>query len=92
MVKSRIERIKSAGKVIVGEINYDEIIKRTNGFNGADVTNLIDEVQEISIMRAATGGNKTLTMADFETALNKITSSAQVKDLQRLNEWREQNG
>ena len=92
MIKSRIERIKSAGKVIVGEINYDEIVKRTNGFNGADVTNLIDEVQEISIMRAATGGNKTLTMADFETALNKITSSAQVKDLQRLNEWREQNG
>ena len=92
MVKSRIERIKSAGKVIVGEINYDEIIKRTNGFNGADVTNLIDEVQEISIMRAATGGNKTLTMADFETALNKITSSAQVKDLQKLAEWRKENG
>lgn len=92
MVKSRIGRIKAAGKVIVGEIDYDEIVKKTNGFNGADVTNLIDEAQEISIMRAATGGNKTLTMADFETALNKVTSSAQVKDLQRLNEWREQNG
>lgn len=92
MLESRIGRIKAAGKVMVGEIYYDEIVKRTNGFNGADVTNLIDEAQEISIMRAATGGNKTLTMADFETALNKITSSAQAKDLKMLAAWREQNG
>ena len=92
MLKSRIERIQTAGKVSVGAIDYDEIVRRTNGFNGADVTNLLDEAQEISIMRAATGKTKTLSQEDFDTALNKITSSAQVKDLQRLAEWRKENG
>lgn len=92
MLKARIEKIKAAGKVLVGELDYDEIVKKTNGFNGADVANLIDEAQEVSIMRAATGKTKTLSQEDFDTALNKITSSAQVKDLQKLAEWRKENG
>lgn len=92
MIKTRIDKIKAAGKVMVGELDYDEIVKKTNGFNGADVANLIDEAQEISIMRAATGKTKTLSQEDFDTALNKITSSAQVKDLQKLAEWRKENG
>ena len=92
MIKSRVEKIRSAGKVAVGNIDYGEIVKRTEGFNGADVANLIDEVQEISIMRAATGKTKTLSQEDFERALNKITSSAQAKDLQKLAEWRKENG
>lgn len=92
MLKTRVEKIKAAGKVMVGELDYDEIVKKTNGFNGADVANLIDEAQEVSIMRAATGKTKTLSQEDFDTALNKITSSAQVKDLQRLAEWRKENG
>ena len=50
--------------------------------------NLLDEAQEISIMRAAAGKNKTLSQEDFEKALNKITSSAQAKDLEKLAEWR----
>ena len=92
MLKSRIERIQTAGKVSVGVIDYDKIVRRTNGFNGADVTNLLDEAQEISIMRAAAGKNKSLSQEDFEKALNKITSSAQAKDLEKLAEWRKNNG
>lgn len=92
MIKTRIEKIKAAGKVMVGKIDYDEIVKKTDGFNGADVANLIDEAQEVSIMRAATGKTKTLSQEDFDAALNKITSSAQAKDLQKLAEWRKENG
>ncbi|MBR4334881.1 MAG: hypothetical protein IKP74_00355 [Clostridia bacterium] len=43
-------------------------------------------------MRAASGMDKTLTQEDFDAALEKITSSAQPKDLQRLAEWRRDNG
>lgn len=92
MLRQRIEKIKTTGKVTVGELDFDEIVKKTHGFNGADVTNLIDGAQEISIMRAASGLDKTLTQEDFDAALEKITSSAQPKDLQRLAEWRRDNG
>ena len=92
MIESRIVKIRDNGKVSVESIDYDDILKKTEGFNGADVTNLLDEVQEISIMRAAKTNEKVLYQSDFDKALEKVTSSAQQKDIDRLESWRKENG
>ena len=93
MITSRLDKIRNAGKVAIAyDINIDAIVAATENFNGADMGNLLDEVQEVSIMRSATGERKEITQADFDTVLAKLTSSVQKKDLQKLEEWREENG
>ena len=93
MVESRLNKIKAAGKVtIADDINIDSIVVDTDGFNGADMGNLLDEVQEVSIMRSATGEAKIITQSDFKGVLSRLTSSVQKKDLEKLEEWREENG
>ena len=92
MILSRINKIVKSGKVEVKDINFDKVVEKTKGFNGADVSNLMDVVQEISIMRAVKTNEKVLSNDDFDEALTKVTSSAQSKDLEKLNEWKELNG
>ena len=67
-------------------------VSGTEGFNGADMTNLTDEVQELSALRSVKTGIKEIVQYDFDMALEKITSSVQSKDLQRLEQWKEENG
>ena len=93
MIESRLNKIKNKGIVSINDdIDVEYIVKSTQGFNGADVGNLLDEVQEIAIMRAAIGEQKTISQADFIKAFEKVTSSVQQKDLQRLEDWKEENG
>lgn len=92
MIETKLERIRNSGKVIVKEIDSNEIVKATEGFNGADMSYLLDEAQEVSISRASIEHNKTISMDDFRKALNKINSSVQAKDIEKLNEWKEANG
>ena len=92
MLEKRIAKIMQTGKVLIGGINYDSIVEKTEGFNGADMSNLLDEVQELSALRGAKTGVKEILQEDFDNALKKITTSVQPKDMQKLREWREQNG
>lgn len=92
MLEKRIGKIMHTGKVMIGDINADYIVERTEGFNGADMTNLLDEVQELSALRSAKTGIKEILQQDFDNALKKVTSSVQQKDMQKLLEWKEQNG
>lgn len=93
MIESRLAKIKSIGKVMIAsDVNVGTIVAATENFNGADMSNLLDEVQEVSIMRSATGKQKAITLTDFKTALSRVTSSVQKKDLLKLEEWRKENG
>ena len=92
MLEKRIGKIMQTGKVMIGDVNTDYIVERTEGFNGADMTNLLDEVQELSALRSAKTGIKEILQQDFDNALKKVTSSVQQKDMQKLLEWKEQNG
>ena len=93
IVRKRVDKIKAQGIVTVSDdIDYQKIVGDTNGFNGADMENLLDEVQEISILRSVKSGEKILQQADFEAALQKITTSVQQSDLQKLENWKNQNG
>lgn len=93
MIENKIEKIRKTGKVkISDELDIDEIVDKTEGFNGADMTNLMDEVQENSIMRSAESGLKCILPEDFDFALSKVTTSVQNDDLIKLENWREENG
>ncbi len=93
IIKSRLEKIKSIGKVeISSNVDLNAIVCATQNFNGADMGNLLDEVQEVSIMRSARGGEKVIMQSDFMTVLSRITSSVQKEDLKKLEDWRDENG
>ena len=93
MIESRLNKIKAAGIVtIADDVNIDAIVAATENYNGADMGNLLDEVQEVSIMRSATGEAKVINQSDFKNVLSRITSSVQKKDLEKLEEWKNENG
>ena len=69
-----------------------QIVEATNGFNGADMTNLLDRVEEISALRGITTGEKAIKQEDFLKALEEITPSVQKEDIEKLLEWKNTNG
>ena len=84
IVTTRLDKIKKKGAVVVSEdIDIGKIIAATEGFNGADMGNLLDEVQEISILRSVKTGEKVISQTDFDMALQKVTTSVQKSDLQK---------
>lgn len=88
MVEMRLNKIQTAGIVRIDEdINIDEIIERTKGFNGSDITNLLDKVEEFSIIRSIGTQLKAICQEDFIKAFEYVKSSVQVSDIEKLSEW-----
>lgn len=92
MVERRLKKIGEKGVVSVSDdVDIDAIVDKTNGFNGSDVTNFLDRVEEISALRSVESGEKTVTQADFDSALEQINSSVQREDIEKLLEWKKEN-
>ena len=92
MINKRVEKIKKKGLVEVrDDINVEALAENTNGFNCSDITNLLDRIEEISIIRGIKTGEKYIADEDFATALTEIHSSVQADDIVKLKEWREGN-
>ena len=92
MIKKRIDKIMKKGLVEVrDDINVEALAENTNGFNCSDITNLLDRIEEISIIRGIKTGEKYIADEDFATALTEIHSSVQADDIVKLREWREGN-
>lgn len=93
MIDKCLKRISSKNKVRIAEnINIDSVVQATKGFNGSDITNLLDAMQENSIKRARQTNDKIILQQDFDIALEKVRSSVQIKDVERLEEWVKTNG
>ena len=92
MIEKRISKIRSKNIVDVrDDLNIDEIVEKTNGFNGADISNLLDYVEEVSILRSVKLGMKYIEHQDFLNGFEKIHSSVQRDDIVRLQEWNDEN-
>ncbi|MDE6474050.1 MAG: AAA family ATPase [Clostridia bacterium] len=92
LVERRLQKIEKKGIVsISGDVDLDKIVEKTNGFNGSDMTNLLDRVEEISALRGIDSGDKSITLGDFEKALEQVTSSVQREDIEKLLEWKNSN-
>lgn len=91
LIERRLEKINKNGVVEVENIDVNSIVEGTNGFNGSDMTNLLDRAEEISALRGIETGHKSLVQDDFIMALKDITSSVQKEDIEKLLEWQKYN-
>ena len=93
MVKNRMEKIRKKGVVTVaGDIDYAAIVEKTEGFNGSDMSEMLDKIEENSILRSISTGMKAISQIDFDAVLADMTSSVQKSDIENLLEWKKQNG
>ncbi len=92
MIERRLNKLAKKGIVKLGDdINVDDIVARTNGYNGADVSNFMDRTEEISALRCMKESEKSLLAQDFEEAFKQVTSSVQKEDIEKLLEWKKTN-
>lgn len=93
MLERRLNKLADKGVVAISEdIDINEIVEKTNGFNGSDMTNLLDCMEEISALRGIKTGEKSITHADFIAALERTPSSVQREDIEKLLDWKNANG
>lgn len=91
LIERRLEKVADKGVVKVDGVDIALIVEKTNGFNGSDMTNLLDRVEEMSALRGIETGEKLITQDDFNNALEQITSSVQREDIEKLLEWKNSN-
>ncbi len=92
IINRRIEKIKNKAIVkIKDDINIDDVVQRTEGYNGSDISNLMDRLEEISMLRSIDSCEKYICMSDFDKALSEISSSVQKEDIVKLMEWANTN-
>jgi SpoVK/Ycf46/Vps4 family AAA+-type ATPase len=92
MINKRLDKIRAKGVVTIkDDIDMDSVMEQTNGFNGSDITNLLDRIEEISIIRGIRTGEKFIGNDDFTEAMKDVRSSVQLDDIAKLKEWRQEN-
>lgn len=91
LIERRLAKIAEKGVVHIAQIDLAFIVEKTNGFNGADMTNLLDKVEEISALRSIESGGKSITQEDFNSALEQITPSVQKEDIEKILDWKNSN-
>ncbi len=92
MINRRLDKIREKGIVAVeADMDLPSAVEKTNGFNGSDITALLDKAEELSALRAVETGEKTLKNEDLEKAFEHVTSSVQSGDIEKLLAWKAQN-
>ncbi len=91
IIKNRLNKVAKQGVVKLEELSMDEIVNKTEGYNGSDITNLMDRVEEISILRGIKEGVKVIRNDDFMTAISEIHSTVQKEDIEKLLAWSAEN-
>lgn len=69
---------------------FDEITRRTEGYSGADVTEICRTAKKAAIRRQiASGENESVTGDDVEQSLKKIKPSVSTASLSEYERWRD---
>jgi len=76
--RKAILAIYAKNKPFTKEVNWDAVAKRTVGFSGADLENMLNE----ATIRAAREGKKEVDMMDLEEAATKVKMGPQKKRTQ----------
>ncbi|MCL5675915.1 MAG: ATP-dependent zinc metalloprotease FtsH [Patescibacteria group bacterium] len=76
--RKAILSIHQRGKPFVAEVDWDKVSKRTVGFSGADLENMLNEAAII----AASLNKKAIDMSDLEEAATKVKLGPEKKRLQ----------
>ncbi|MBI2611467.1 ATP-dependent zinc metalloprotease FtsH [Candidatus Gottesmanbacteria bacterium] len=76
--RKAILKIHAKGKPVVESIDWDKVSKRTVGFSGADLENMLNE----AAILAARQNKKTIEFVDIEEAATKVKLGPEKKRLQ----------
>lgn len=76
--RGAILKIHARGKPFATSVNWDKVAKRTVGFSGADLENMLNE----AAILAAREGKKAIDMDDLEEAATKVKLGPEKKRLQ----------
>lgn len=76
--RKAILAIHAKGKPFVSNVNWEKVAKRTVGFSGADLENMLNE----AAILAARLGKKAIDMPDLEEAATKVKLGPEKKRLQ----------
>lgn len=91
MIERTFEKIRNNGVVELRDIDVDIIVEKTNGFNGSDISNLLNHIQDRSFIRAYKEKAKYITMEDVMDGLENVHSTVQADDIVKLKEWKCEN-
>ncbi|MDP8969768.1 MAG: ATP-dependent zinc metalloprotease FtsH [Actinomycetota bacterium] len=73
--RQAILRVHTRGKPLAGEADLDVIARRTPGFTGADLANLVNEAALLSARK----GHKEIPMAALEDAIDRVIAGPERK-------------
>ncbi len=76
--RKAILKIHINGKPIAPDVNWDKVAKRTVGYSGADLENMLNE----AAISAARWDKKSIEMSDIEEAATKVKLGPEKKRLQ----------
>ncbi len=76
--RKAIIKIHARGKPFADDVHWDQVAKRTVGFSGADLENMLNE----AAIYTARQGNDKITMEDIEEAATKVKLGPEKKRLQ----------
>ncbi len=88
MIERRLKKVREKGVVSVGEIDVALAVEKTEGYNGSDISALLDKAEELSALRAVETGEKKLCDDDIVRAVESTESSVQREDIERLLSWK----
>lgn len=76
--RKKILAIHAKGKPFEGKVNWDKVARRTVGFSGADLENMLNE----SAIMAARLNKKAIDMSDIEESATRVKLGPEKKRLQ----------
>ncbi|MBD5131374.1 MAG: ATP-binding protein [Clostridiales bacterium] len=83
MLSSKLNKLRTDGS-----IDIDGLVARTDGFSGADMTELIDRATDFPLRRSLAGGGiSSLTMQDMLDALNHVRPSVDAATVRKFEKW-----
>lgn len=83
MIQARLNKVKTDGAI---DVEY--AVTKTDGYSGADITELIDRATDYPLKRSLGAGTVSgLTQADMEAALASVKPSVDAKTLRRFAEY-----
>lgn len=88
--RKEILKIHLKGVPIAKDVNTDELVKKTEGFSGADIDGLVREAALISLKESKLQA-KEVTMNHFLQALNKIHPSVSKETEEAYDEFKEKH-
>ena len=73
--RRRIAEVHAAGKPIADDVSTEVIARRTPGFTGADISNLLNE----AALLAARDGHETIGQREIEAAIDRVIAGPERK-------------